>query len=208
MGTASVCVKTKSKKVYKNSYINQDAEDTDNIVYIRDEDLARSPNQINESIKIELLHQQLNVENIRLEHCLRLAAGTRVMLTNNPDPVLGLIAGSIGTVLGFVYYDNQPSNGHANILAYAIGVVAPHCNIAENTAAQDIQLPIVLVQINKNCYKNKTFTLSNFQGDSTPSVVPIAPISLTFKYQNQKIVRTHKFRLCYHLVLLYTSVKL
>jgi hypothetical protein len=119
-----------------------------------------------------------------------LAAGTRVMLTNNPDPVLRLFAGSIGTVLGFFYYDTQPSNSHANIPAYAMGIVAPHCNTAENAAAQDIQLPIVLVQIDKNCYRNKTFTLSNFQGESTPNVVPIAPISLTFKYQNQKIVRT------------------
>ena len=70
-----------------------------------------------------------------------------------------------------------------------MGIVAPHFKTAENSAAQDMQLPIVLGQIDKNSYKNKTFTLSNFQGDSTPSVVPIAPISLTFKYQNQKIVR-------------------
>jgi len=71
-----------------------------------------------------------------------------------------------------------------------LGIVAPDCHLAEKAAAEDVQLPIVLVQIDKTCYKNKTFTLSNFQGETTPNVVPIAPINLTFKYQNQKIVRT------------------
>jgi hypothetical protein len=89
-----------------------------------------------------LLHDPKNV-SLTLVSCLRLAVGTRVMLTSNVDAQLGLVNGTTGTVVGFVYCT---ASGSKNIIENPENL---------NEAAQrEPQLPVVLMQVDQEFWKS------------------------------------------------------
>ena len=86
------------------------------------------------------------------------------MLTENKETLSGLLNGSTGTVVGFVYSEDEKG----------AGPIIPQAT-EEDFCCSNLQpqLPIVLVQFDEECYIGP----SCFEGVENDRIVPIAPHS-------------------------------
>ena len=157
-------------------------------VYIADDDL-RKCTQLPIEQRIHLLTSSHDPDRIKLLPSLRLTIGSRVMLTTNPDPKLGLFHGAMGTVLGLYYYDNDLSASLLSIPEYAQGPCNAHCSSAKVAAEYQFQIPIILVQFDSRTYTGDSFVPSG-EISSIDNVVPVTPISISYKDQGVSITRT------------------
>jgi hypothetical protein len=109
---------------------------------------------------------------------LQLCIGARVLITSNLGIALGLMNGTLGTVVGFLYGDPDADS----IPHYAKHIIMPECPTADMAAQNQPALPIVLVQIDEIYSKLKNSYLRE-----TSNIVPIAPLSreITWKKQEQ-----------------------
>ena len=175
----SLGLKTKSK-----SDIDKDNS------YVADEDLRKCAHLPIEQ-RIRLLTDNHDPDRIKLLPCLRLALGSRVMLTINPDPKLGLFHGAMGTVVGLYYHAHDPSTSFTNIPEYAQGPCNVHCSSAKVAAEFQFQLPIVIVQFDSHTYTGDSFAPSSeVKSHNSSNIVPIAPIHISYKDYGTSITRT------------------
>jgi hypothetical protein len=149
-------------------------------VYIPDEDL-RKCTQLPFDHRLRLLTEEHNPDTNKLLPCLRLALGSRVMLTINPDPKLGLFNGAMGTVVGLYYYSKDPSCCSANIPDYAQGPMNIYCSSPTVAAEHQFQIPIVLVKFDSRTYSGDSFSPLQQNVVELDNVVPISPITISYK---------------------------
>jgi ATP-dependent exoDNAse (exonuclease V) alpha subunit len=88
--------------------------------------------------RLKCLQHDIDGKSGKLSSCLTLCIGSRVMLIENVDPMLGLVNGTTGTVVGFVYGTFEGSN---KIIENPTDI-----NIA---ATHEPQIPIVLMKVDE-----------------------------------------------------------
>ena len=140
-----------------------------------------------DSLNKEKLLQILNAADIlddkskQVTH-LQLCIGARVLITSNLGISLGLMNGTLGTVVGFLY-GNPDSD---SIPHFSKHTIMPECPTADMAAQNQPALPIVLVQIDEIYSK-----LTNSYLKDASNIVPIAPISREITWgKEEKIYRT------------------
>ena len=99
----------------------------------------------------EIYSAPYNRKKYKLQPHLRLCIGARVQLTINVCTDLGLVNGALGTVVGFLYIDNNrtDSSDNSGLPFYACNKIVPECPNLEDASVLQPSLPIVLVQIDQ-----------------------------------------------------------
>jgi hypothetical protein len=104
---------------------------------------TRLESGLNESQRLLCLNYDSNGNNKSKVNasCIKLAIGSRVMLLQNVGPLLGLVNGTTGTVVGFVYSTVEGAN--------------PICERPDvSTAARlEPQIPVVLMRVDEEFWK-------------------------------------------------------
>jgi hypothetical protein len=92
--------------------------------------------------RLQCLKHDTDGKTAKLYSCLTLCIGSRVMLIENVDPLLGLVNGTTGTIVGFVYSTFEGSN-----------VIIDTPTDLSMVATFEPQIPIVLMKVDVEFWK-------------------------------------------------------
>lgn len=121
-------------------HANDDADDEENVfdttqIFDANNTLGSG---LTESERIACLLHDKDGGSGKLQSILTLCIGTRVMMTQNVDLMLGLVNGTTGTIVGFIYSTVLGSNQ-----------ICPNPRNYATAARLEPQIPIVLVRVDE-----------------------------------------------------------
>ena len=127
---------------------------------------------INDNTKIN--NETKNKYNLKF--CLELTIGSRVSLIKNIDPSIGLFNGTTGTVVGFYYINEEYKD--AQLPIFSKGKFNINKIDYNDITEENMQIPIVLIQIDEEWYQNESFEYK------TKNIIPILPIIQNYVKDN------------------------
>ena len=175
--------KTKSAKVEDTEErdSDEDIQDNDKFAPATEIEIAKqTPSSIKESI--DYLNNPNVEEKTNLKSHIELCVGARVILVQNYGASLGLVNGSMGYVVGFMYADSKLQH---DLPFWAKRQIFSSCKSARDAAHLSPALPIVLVKFDENSY---TYHKSFVPGDER--IVPICPITNKVRIDGIDVFRT------------------
>ena len=97
--------------------------------------------------------------NCNLKSYIPLTIGSRVMIINNICTPLGLANGTQGTVVGFLYADNNKYEQDNYLLPHYAKENHDVCNTGQKKTKRELTLPIVLVKMDVDTYKGDSYDI-------------------------------------------------